>query len=288
VTAYSGCGSGNTQISCNDDTTTGPCAGAGSTSFLSLNLTAGQSIRIRLAGYTAATGAFNIRSTFTPVTPPPTNDECTAAQVIAPGVTPFNTLFATNSGPSETLCDSFGSTQIGRDVWYRFIAPAAGTLMAETCGTTWDTRIAVYATCPGSTPDTAADCNDDLTGPACSPTNPLASRVIRTLTSGQTILLRVGGFINASGISASGVGSLSVMFAPSGPTPCTPSDVAGPNQAVGPDGVLTADDIIVFLGWYFAGDIRADVAGPNQATTPDGGFTADDIIVFLGRYFQGC
>jgi hypothetical protein len=69
---------------------------------------------------------------------------------------------------------------------------------------------------------------------------------------------------------------------------CTQSDVAGPDQSVGADGVLTADDIIVFLGWYFAGDTRADVAGANQSTTPDGQFTADDIIVFLGRYFAGC
>jgi hypothetical protein len=69
---------------------------------------------------------------------------------------------------------------------------------------------------------------------------------------------------------------------------CTPSDVAGPNQSVGADGQLTADDIIVFLGWYFADDARADIAGPNQSPTPDGQRTADDIIVFLGRYFAGC
>ncbi len=70
--------------------------------------------------------------------------------------------------------------------------------------------------------------------------------------------------------------------------PCSPSDVAGANQSVGYDGSLTADDIIVFLGWYFASDSRADVAGANQSTTPDTQFTADDIIVFLGRYFAGC
>jgi hypothetical protein len=69
---------------------------------------------------------------------------------------------------------------------------------------------------------------------------------------------------------------------------CTASDVAGSNLSVGAVGTLTADDIIVFLGWFFAGDSRADVAGANQSTTPDGQFTADDIIVFLGRYFAGC
>jgi hypothetical protein len=69
---------------------------------------------------------------------------------------------------------------------------------------------------------------------------------------------------------------------------CGPSDVAGANQSIGPDGQLTADDIIVFLQWYFANDPRADVAGPNQGVNPDGQLTADDIIVFLQRYFAGC
>jgi hypothetical protein len=73
-------------------------------------------------------------------------------------------------------------------------------------------------------------------------------------------------------------------------TRCSPSDIAGANQTPAPcgDGQLTADDIIVYLAWYFASDSRADVAGANQATTPDGQFTADDIIVFLGRFFAGC
>jgi hypothetical protein len=69
---------------------------------------------------------------------------------------------------------------------------------------------------------------------------------------------------------------------------CSASDVAGANQSVGGDGELSADDIIVFLSWYFAGDVRGDVAGANQAPGRDGQWTADDIIVFLGRYFNGC
>jgi uncharacterized membrane protein len=69
---------------------------------------------------------------------------------------------------------------------------------------------------------------------------------------------------------------------------CGASDVAGPGQSVGPDAELTADDIIVFLNWFFAGDFSADVSGPGQSTQPDGEFTADDIIVFLNRFFAGC
>lgn len=69
---------------------------------------------------------------------------------------------------------------------------------------------------------------------------------------------------------------------------CNKSDVAGANQAVGGDGDLTADDIIVFLGWFFAADARGDVGGANQGLLPDGAWTADDVIVFLNRYFAGC
>lgn len=67
--------------------------------------------------------------------------------------------------------------------------------------------------------------------------------------------------------------------------PCGASDVAGPNQRVGFDTFLTADDIIVFLRWFFAGDVRANVAGPNLSTIPDNQLTADDVLLFLQRYF---
>jgi hypothetical protein len=69
---------------------------------------------------------------------------------------------------------------------------------------------------------------------------------------------------------------------------CGPSDVAGSGQTVGGDGQLTADDIIVFINWFFAADARADVAGSGQTIGADGQFTADDIIVFIGRFFTGC
>jgi hypothetical protein len=69
---------------------------------------------------------------------------------------------------------------------------------------------------------------------------------------------------------------------------CGASDVAGSGQTAGPDGQLTADDIIVFIGWFFAADARADVAGSGQVPTPDGQFTADDIILFINRFFAGC
>lgn len=78
-----------------------------------------------------------------------------------------------------------------------------------------------------------------------------------------------------------------VRFYCPAPSAC-PADVAGANQSIGPNGTLTADDIIVFLSWYFASDSRADIAGNNQSLGGNGAFTADDIIVYLGQFFAGC
>jgi hypothetical protein len=66
------------------------------------------------------------------------------------------------------------------------------------------------------------------------------------------------------------------------------ADIAGPGQSLGGEGSLTADDIIVYLNAFFAGDLlTADVAGSGQSPTPDGTLTADDIIVFLNAFFAG-
>jgi hypothetical protein len=69
---------------------------------------------------------------------------------------------------------------------------------------------------------------------------------------------------------------------------CSPADIAAVGQTVGADGQLTADDIIVYIGWFFAADARADIAGSGQSVGADGQFTADDLILFINRFFAGC
>jgi hypothetical protein len=77
---------------------------------------------------------------------------------------------------------------------------------------------------------------------------------------------------------------------PKAPSCPNPSNVSGPGQnTTAIDAELTADDIIVFLNRFFAGNLLSDVSGPGQNTTAiDGELTADDIIVFLNRFFAGC
>jgi len=69
---------------------------------------------------------------------------------------------------------------------------------------------------------------------------------------------------------------------------CGLSDIAGPGPTVRPDGELTADNIIVFIGWFVIGDLRADIARSGQLPTPDGKLTADDVILFVQRLTAGC
>lgn len=86
----------------------------------------------------------------------------------------------------------------------------------------------------------------------------------------------------------SGVDTLRASLTPPPPPPVCLADIAGANQSSTPDGVLTVDDLIVFIAAYFANNPIADVAGVGQSTLPDGQFTADDVITYIGRYFAGC
>jgi hypothetical protein len=189
----------------------------------------------------------------------------------------YTTTLGTVDGPWTNAC--FTQTPTGNDVWFRFVPTQSGTLTLSTCNS--DTGAS------GGQPDTLLGfrgrcfdagfsvCGDDVGG--CG----LGTKLFNIpVTAGQEYNIAVRAF--STDIVD---GRLAVTFTP---TACNPSDVAGPNQSIGADGALTADDIIVFLGWFFNSDPRANVAGANQSTVPDNAFTADDIIVFLGRYFNGC
>lgn len=123
---------------------------------------------------------------------PPVNDSCSAALSIGPGVTGGSTLNATSAGPSE--CVSAGSGAINNDVWYRYVhnpaSPCAGNIQFSLCSSSFDTRLAVYASaeCPTSG-GTASACNDDSS--ICG--SILQSEVSLTANPGQTYLIRIGG-----------------------------------------------------------------------------------------------
>jgi hypothetical protein len=70
---------------------------------------------------------------------------------------------------------------------------------------------------------------------------------------------------------------------------CNKADVAQLGGTLGPDGQLTVDDLIAFLGAFFGGDTAtADIATLGGGDNPDGVLTVDDLIAFLGFFFSPC
>jgi hypothetical protein len=73
--------------------------------------------------------------------------------------------------------------------------------------------------------------------------------------------------------------------------PCPPTcvaDIAGLGGSPGPDGDLTADDVITFIAGFFASQSISDVAGLGGQLGADGQWTVDDVIAFLNAFFGGC
>ncbi len=108
----------------------------------------------------------------------PGNDTCaTPVEVLDPSVTPFDATAASASGAED--CTGVSSV----DVWYSFEAECTADYTFSTCGSSFDTRIAVYAgACPvpGST---AVGCGDDECGLQSEATVPIAA--------GDTVLIQV-------------------------------------------------------------------------------------------------
>ncbi|NBX36915.1 MAG: hypothetical protein EBR10_06800 [Planctomycetes bacterium] len=142
---------------------------------------------------------------FTVVTPPaPTNDDCVGAITITAANTAFNTTNATDTSLAvPTTCTANGNGVIAKDVWYKFVAPCAGSTAVSTCGLAgFDTRVAVYGPsvdCPGLS-TTVRACNDDAAGCASG-----TSSVAFISLAGGTYYIRVGG------ATAGGSGTLSVI-----------------------------------------------------------------------------
>lgn len=144
----------------------------------------------------------------------PANDLCVDAQPIGVGSYEFCTTTASTDGPAYSQgspCAQFGYNQIYHDVWYSFAAIGDGTLTVETCGTSWDTRLAVYGAalpgiggCPSSGISLVGllACDDDSCG--------VQSKVTLQVKAGHIYKIRVGGFAGFSGTGTLTVGFQSV------------------------------------------------------------------------------
>jgi hypothetical protein len=271
-----GCVGGPTMaIACNDDA---PGCTPGTTSRLTTSMPAGTTFLIRVAGYLgdAGPGRIIVTGGFGGVPPPtPDNDVCVAAASIVSGTTVFSTINAQTNGPAHPDpvpqgCAAFGSDQITGDVWFRYVAPVSGVLDVSTCGSSFDTRLAVYgnASCAElMTPNVLLACNDDA---PCAPGSlgggspGVSSSVTVNIEPARTYLIRVGGYNGATG---AGVLTLTAR----GVCDC---DFDGSLR-------LTTQDLYEFLATWITGNVRADF-------NADQSVSVQDIFDFLQCFQIGC
>jgi hypothetical protein len=69
---------------------------------------------------------------------------------------------------------------------------------------------------------------------------------------------------------------------------CSLADIGGEGGAAGFDQQLDANDFVVFIHWFMAGDLRADFGRAGAAGGGDGALDNNDLVVFLQYFFGGC
>jgi hypothetical protein len=149
------------------------------------------------------------------------SDSCTTPTVLgAVASFPFDNAAATQGGEAQTdpLCQVFGTSNIGHDVWFTWTAPTTGTYTLSTCGgTSVDTKIAAWSggTCPTNLM-LALACNDDGCGQQ--------STITFQATAGNAYVFQIGTDPNQPG------GTGTVTIAAGGQT-CQAS--TGPDVIVG-------------------------------------------------------
>jgi hypothetical protein len=244
----------NFTLICNDDGL------PNNLSSLQYNAVAGTRYLIRVAGWSGAVGNFELN-----IVPPaaPTNDNCgPAAQVVSTGTHTFSTCQATDSPRTQSGCGPQGT--FNNDVWFKFIAPVSGTATVDLCGSTFDTKLAVYGAplCP-IIDNTAIVCNDDQ-GPSCGGpgSNTLTSKVQFNTVSGQDYYIRVGGYSSSQGDVVMSITNFNNC-------PCDWNGVNG----------ISVQDIYDFLSSWSAGN-----GDFNQLN----GNTVQDIYDFLSCWSAGC
>ena len=164
---------GGAMVGCDDNG-----AGGGQARIEMLHAAAGTYYFLLDSPVAGAVGRYTVHVTITD--PPPANDTCAGATTLsltemAQTVT-GSTLLATNA--DESGC---GGGSGGRDVWYRFVLPAARTVYFDVLDTIgWNSTMRIVrGTCSSPTEEM---CNDDACGT-------IRSRVTGQLTPGTYYLV---------------------------------------------------------------------------------------------------
>jgi hypothetical protein len=150
-----------------------------------------RALRTRLALLCVAAGALTIAPS-SALASPPVNDDFANAHDLDGGSTASASGTNLDAGAEPGEPDHDGVPAMA-SVWYRWTAPADGTVKVDTCSSDFDTVLAVYT---GSAIDTLTSVasNDD--------TCDLQSRVRFNATAGTTYLIAVDGYGGQEGAIA--------------------------------------------------------------------------------------
>jgi hypothetical protein len=163
---------------------------------------------------------------------------------------------ASTDGAVLNSCVVGNQNQINGDLWWSFVPPSNGLLTLETCGSDFDTKMAIYSSYSCGASNFLA-CSDDACG--------LQSRIQSVqVNAGQYYTIRVGGYGTARG-----TGNLNLSFAG-----FCPADF---NQ----DGVVDFFDYLDFVAAFAGNQPGADF---NADTVTD----FFDYLDFVAAFSSGC
>ncbi len=121
----------------------------------------------------------------------PSNDDCPNAIVIGDGTVAGSSVGATIS------TNGCGLSGLTPDVWYSYTAQHSGLLALSTCGSSFDTTIALYASCALLTQQLG--CNDEAPPGAPCGYQTHDAYLTWPVTTGETLKIRISGFIGSTG-----------------------------------------------------------------------------------------
>jgi hypothetical protein len=260
-----------TSVGCDDD------SGIGLASRVTYTMAANQTVLIRIAFLSncdptcefmgTATGPFVLHVT-EGVPPPPANDTCANATIIA-------------SAPSTTMGDNDNSTGVDitpcsnndqQDVWFSFTPSVSGKYQIDTLGSTGntDTSLALFQGCPDETtanvqpnwPTNLIACDDDIVFTDGSHDEYL-SMVRGNLQAGTAYKIRVSGFNNSTGAFVLNISAPDANLLPAVPNTCATAQVV----------------VGTFTQSYYTGGARpGGPAGSCNAAAPIGTNTNDNAL----------
>ncbi len=239
-------------------------------SSLTFTAYAGEGYLVRVEGFNAG-AVGNVVLNVTVPTAFDSADNFAAATTVVGGVTQFSNVGATIEAGEPIYA---GGATLGASVWFNYVAPRTGPITIDTCGSSFDTVLAVYT---GSTPAglTQVVYNDDNS--AMCGLGHYQSSLSLSATGGVTYRIQLGGFASGPSV-ATGSGVLHIDI---------PGDVTAPTISVlGPltTSPLTTAEFDLVTNEWLAGSFKCGLDGATPVDcssfyTPTAGDGSHVLVV---------